>query len=95
LTNTSNSQHYLQWDDVKDGSGLCTGDITVSVTDSQGNPVNDWTGITGWGSAYTNPVYFSTTPSGGNPLTVTVTCKTPGTFRIRGWSVGSPANTLS
>jgi hypothetical protein len=92
LTNTHQSQTYLQWDDAKDGSGIYNADITVSVT-SGGNPVYDWTGITGWDSAYTNPVLLGN-PSATNVVTVKVTCVKPGSFRIRGWKVGSPANTL-
>jgi hypothetical protein len=93
----NNIQTYLQWDDTNDGSGLCTGDITVSVTDSQGGQVLDWAGyyVTNQDSAYTKPVFFNAATNGGNPMTVTVTCKTPGTFRIRAWNVGSPANTLT
>jgi hypothetical protein len=97
---TYDTQTYLQWDDVNDGSGLCTGDITVSVTNSHGD-VSDWTPIVikDWDSAYTLPVCFTSNQlSQYNPMTVTVTCKTPGTFRIRAWNANataSPVNTLT
>jgi hypothetical protein len=94
LTNTKNSQTYLQWDDAKDGSGLYDADITVSVTGS-GGAVKDWqhSYVTDRDSAYTNPVLFESAAS-DDDVTVTVTCVKPGSFRIRGWTVGNPKNTL-
>jgi hypothetical protein len=90
----STSNNYFQWDDAGDGSGLCSADITVSVTHDGGVYFPDYNQnyIENIDSGYSLPVYFNNSFRG--TATVTVTCKTPGTYRIRAWSGGDPTDLL-
>jgi hypothetical protein len=90
------SDVYLQWDDSGDGSGLFTADIKVTAADGNGTPANDWlwNPVSDWDSAYSKPVFLMKFAGPQPDLTVTVTGVTAGTFRIRAYNRGSPADIL-